>query len=651
MSLLEILMVLLLLGLPWGEGGAAPLPLFLVHSAVFAAAALAILRSRGRGALELRLTSAHLAYGCFLLVGFLSFLRATYVYGSFETLWDQAVWLLLALALAAVRPSESFARAAAGAVAAAGAAQALVVVSSRLLAGGALSPSFVNLNHTAAYLNVAAILALGRGGWLPGGGQPATRPGGEAAAWRAAGILCVAGCLASGSRGGMLSLGAVLAAGLWWGRGRRSRNLRLAVPLALAFAAIAGLSIYARFSAVEDPYRYMRPRLWGAAIETWTDAPALGIGPGMYEHRALRHNFPIETAAFRYSKQPSSAHSAPIQVLAEEGVAGLLALVLFAGAAAACLRAAARRGGGPSARARAVLMAAAVAGVHAFVEMPFEAPAIPITLLLLAWPVLDPPRVSDAFAFTRLSWPRPGNPRVESVAAAMTPAAALVLAYAFAVAAPYLSFAAAAYAETPGRAPVRIETAARLSEHLNPYQPFLGFRRARAALLRVSRLSPPLLANASESLTRATWLEPGDPGAYLLLGRLYARSFREMPGAGPGALDRAEREYTAAIDAAPLDARLFIERAAFRLSRGDVRGSLRDGSAALDLEPNAIPALQVRLEALLTAGRTEPARRALAALEAGLERLGDHSPLNAYEESLARVDAAGLARARDLLSP
>jgi O-antigen ligase len=657
----EAILLALLVILPWGEGGAAPTSLAVVQTIIFVAVAALLRRTLKSGSIEVRLSWPLLAYLAFLAVGGVGLLRSEYLYGSFETYWDQIAALLLALALAGTAPTERFARTAAAAICGLGAAQALPAIVSRCTVGAALSPSFVNPNHLAAYLNVAAFVALERGGWLPAReGQegtreaaPGPRPGpvSRLLLWRAGALLCAAGVLAVGSRGALLALTITLLVLIARAGSARARAWMRAVPVVIVLAALAVLSVQSRFASNVDPYRYDRPRLWTAALSAWREAPLLGLGPGMYEHRAARHNFPQDLAVFRYSKEPHSAHSQPLQTLAEEGVAGLLTLLVFAGAIVVALAGARKVGGEAAASARALLPACAALAIHALFETPFEAPAIPITLLLLAWPALRPASFGASAAAFVLRWPDRETAARERWATVTSAAVCGVVLFSIGVAAPYLSYLAVRYAEGEGRAPVRIDLAFRTAEALNPHQPFLGFRRARAALARSRRVSPTLLANAMDSLETTIRLEPGDPSAYALLGGLYARAAADLPGAGAGAIAEAERRYTEALAVAPLDARLHVERGSLRLSAGEAAGALADALAALQLEPRALAAHQLEVEALLASGREKEAAAGLGDMEKVLADLSGYQPLNGYEEALLRVDGRGLLEMRRRLGP
>jgi len=657
MSLVEILALAILAIVPWGEGGATPAALAVAHTLVFLAAGAALVASRRRGGVDARLPWPLLAYLPFLVLGAISTLGAEYLFGAFETYWDQIVPFLLALALAISPGSRRGGLFAGAVVAGCGVVQAAPAIVTRIAAGVAVSPSFLNPNHLAAYLNVAALVALTRSGAGRSGQAGAAeeiagaKPARARWVWIVAAAICASGTLATGSRGALLALVVTLTiaaarAGGWL-------TLRRSLPVIGVLSLLALLSVTARFSSTFDPYRYDRPRIWSSAAASWAEAPVLGLGPGMYAHRSSRHNFPQEKATFRYSKEPHSTHSQPLQVLAEEGVAGLAALLLFAVVSLAALSGESRGAGERGVAARSALLSVVVVLLQSLVETPFGPPAIPLTLLILAWSALAPAAASEAAASFFLRWPGGSGGRRERLdRAAVTTSVVVigVVVWSVAVAAPFLSDAAARWAGGPGRAPARVDAGMRLAEDLNPWQPFLGYERARSAMARAERLSPSLLANAFDSLQKTQSLEPGDPSAFALMGRLYARALLDYPGAGPGAADAADRRYTEALERAPFDARLFVERGGFRLARGNGPAALSDSREAIRLEPRALAARQLEVEALLSCGRSSEASGALRRLDEEIVRLRGYEPLNGYESFLMRLDPRDLEKARGMVS-
>jgi O-antigen ligase len=654
LSRIPWLLLGLLLFLPWWEGGAEPTALVLIQVAIFVVAGLVCRQAIRSGSLNIRLSWAHLAYMLFLITSVGSFASAGYLYASFETLWDQSLLLLLALSLAASAPGPRFLHRASLVVVLAGMAQALPMLVGRLVDGVAVSPSFLNPNHTAAYLNIAASVAWIRSVGSPPGTGTHSIGGWSAWRWRAAAVICAAGTLATGSRGGILAAGLVIVAVFVYGGLNRRMILRVALPLGFIFLLAATFSIQQRFSTSFDPYRYTRVQLWKASLSMWKDSPLLGVGPGMYEFHGGMYNFPTEGGPFRYTKFPDSAHSQPLQLLAEQGLAGLVGMILFTGVFMACLRRAARENsdqGERNSSARMAVLACGVVGVHALVEAPFAPPAIPLTILLLAWPALHTAMRGDAAWSLALETSALNNSRLSRWAVGSSVALILLLAFAVGSGGPYFSYLAAGYAQSPGVAPVRIDLAARISQRANPYQPFLGYRRARAAIGRAEKISPVLLGNATESLERTARIVPSNAWAPRLLGRLFARAASDLPGAGDGALRTAERQYSIACRNAHRNALVFVERGRFRLFAGDARGARADAAKALSLEPMALTAHLLAVEAYLSLGAAEEAAEAMRRLDAALNSLEGYRPKIEYEEELMLLDGPRLVELRQRLEP
>jgi len=112
----EILALALLLALPWGEGGATATALAVSQTLIFLGAWIAMRRWRREGETRILLPWALLAAAPLVIAGGISFLRAEYLFGSFETYWDRIVAVILALSLLLARRSSRFAAWSAGAV-------------------------------------------------------------------------------------------------------------------------------------------------------------------------------------------------------------------------------------------------------------------------------------------------------------------------------------------------------------------------------------------------------------------------------------------------------------------------------------------------------------------------------------------------------
>jgi O-antigen ligase len=162
-------------------------------------------------------------------------------------------------------------------------------------------------------------------------------------------VALLAGVLATGSRGGLLASGvAILAMALVAGGGRT----RAAAVAALVTVAALLPLFAAQARGSESRTLSGRATENRIALSMFADHPLAGVGPG--EYPVLYRDY-----ARRIGDDPRSgraAHSLPLQIAAEQGVAGLVG---WAAALAVALGAALRRGAWQSLMGRAVLISAA----------------------------------------------------------------------------------------------------------------------------------------------------------------------------------------------------------------------------------------------------------------------------------------------------
>lgn len=169
-------------------------------------------------------------------------------------------------------------------------------------------------------------------------------------AWAAAGALCFAALLSSGSRG------AWLAAALVWppffvlawrgasGSGRRVLNTLAVLCALLVIGNLAVKSRSASFvrdraaAALRTDTRAFSGRklMWKAALEMVRDRPLLGQGPGGYHFKYLEFQArelakPWGAPLAGYWTYTHSAHNAYLQLAADAGLPGLAALLIVIG--------------------------------------------------------------------------------------------------------------------------------------------------------------------------------------------------------------------------------------------------------------------------------------------------------------------------------
>jgi putative inorganic carbon (HCO3(-)) transporter len=166
---------------------------------------------------------------------------------------------------------------------------------------------------------------------------------------------------------------------------------RVAVVIAAAavilLGAIAAPALFVRLDAGDAG----RVELWRAAWAIFTGHPVLGAGPGAWQ--GLR---PLSSISDPNTAVLYTCHDSVLQILAETGVLGLVAVTWLALAIARAGAREIRRSTGERRVEAEIAVAALVAiGVHSLVDTLFFVPAIALlTMFLVAQ--LDPPPGADA---------------------------------------------------------------------------------------------------------------------------------------------------------------------------------------------------------------------------------------------------------------
>jgi O-antigen ligase len=187
-------------------------------------------------------------------------------------------------------------------------------------------------NHLAGFLEIVMLFALSLACW----GRWRTGPRIIAAY---VGVVCIAGILMSGSRGGYASsLAGVLAfsiisllvAGKRLGRGRWyfviAGGLMIGLALTLSIRSIFRDSQMLQFRIESASADFpVRVGMWKAALKQFELSPVFGTGSGTYLFYGRQFRDPVN------QRDPIYAHNDYLQLLAEFGVLGIAAGLLFIG--------------------------------------------------------------------------------------------------------------------------------------------------------------------------------------------------------------------------------------------------------------------------------------------------------------------------------
>lgn len=194
--------------------------------------------------------------------------------------------------------------------------------------GPRASGMYISPNHFAGYLEVIAIMAISLVWW------------GRWKFWAKAlagytAVMCLLGIAVSGSRGGYLSTISTLlffALGSLW-LVKRTRK-RAFVPVALLMGGFVlvmvggtlGLMVKSEFleERITQVFAHdVRIYNWQAAMDQWRSSPVVGTGAGthLYYGRLFRRP--------QIQRDPVHAHSDYLELLAEYGVVGVVAMGLF----------------------------------------------------------------------------------------------------------------------------------------------------------------------------------------------------------------------------------------------------------------------------------------------------------------------------------
>ena len=151
-----------------------------------------------------------------------------------------------------------------------------------------------------------------------------------------------------------------------------------------------------------------RAQFWSTAVDAFADEPLRGVGTGSYGLYWNRHGS-LETPV-------QNAHSEPLELLAELGIAGLAAFVVFFAAVGTAGIRRARQPGGAGAGAALGVIATGLVGIA--IDWTWNIPSVAVCVLIAA-AVLTTRALEPAGSVSRAAWsPAVPSPAVAIVAAA-----------------------------------------------------------------------------------------------------------------------------------------------------------------------------------------------------------------------------------------
>ncbi|MCW3000495.1 MAG: Lipid core--O-antigen ligase-like protein [Solirubrobacterales bacterium] len=180
---------------------------------------------------------------------------------------------------------------------------------------------------------------------------------GRGGRWRPLGVVgvaaLVAGVLASGSRGGLIAIGVALVGhAVWAGAAQSPSGGRSRLVAIVGVLCVVGLlPLFGRqVQGAQQRVTSGRATENRIAVEMWADHPVSGVGPQIYP--VLYRDY-----ARRVGDDPRPArepHSLPLEILAEQGLAGVVGWSLVIGLLAGFIR---RTGLTATALGRSIVMA------------------------------------------------------------------------------------------------------------------------------------------------------------------------------------------------------------------------------------------------------------------------------------------------------
>jgi O-antigen ligase len=283
-----------------------------------------------------------------LITAFMGFCVASMLWSINQSFSIEAIqryalgFLLLVIVFTATRDRRS-AILIAGAFSLSATASTLIGLATNNRIEGRLVGTFADANEYAAFCVPALLIAAA---FASTASTPLRRM-----IFALSALVCALGIVLSGSRGGIIAIGAALVVWIIFGGRWRMRVLTAGVAVALILVGYVNIAASpatkARFATLTQGEQYGasagtgRADIWQVGLRAYRDHPTKGAGIGTYTEatpRYLARPGLVRRGDF-FTETPKVAHNMYLHILVEIGTVGL---ALFLGIILTCLAAAAR---------------------------------------------------------------------------------------------------------------------------------------------------------------------------------------------------------------------------------------------------------------------------------------------------------------------
>ncbi len=621
-------LVIILVGLPFIEGGTTYVPVTALRVIVLLLAAAWSFRIGGQSQKTIYATKLDKWILGFWLLASISFAMSDYYYISLYWCLNIIAYVFLfyfilqftsqvgdeegGQAMDRRQAAEARVRAVMLIAVAAGALQCASALVQDQSSAARATGGFFNPNYLAGFIMILAPYALYRSlaSLLAG---PAGWRG--LAGWGALFVLFLAGVISSQSRAAVILAVPLMfvavpmirkAATAWGASGGKALRLSIGIPaaaaaLGLVFLAATPNPLRERVRKIgKDPYAFERVNIWAAGLKVIGDHP-LGVGPGMFKYYAYKHKFPVEgVPGGRFEKSPTTAHNEYIHLAAEMSPLAAVCLMVPAFIMIfSAWRGAASEGGGT-----ALALAAGLLGVclHALVDSNLQNQSIAALTAVVCGCL--------ASSLGAGGWPglreiRPGPWTAGIVALAVAAAFLVISSLSLYLAQGYGLYMAAQAERSPDKASILLADAIlKSSGNTGPYQKLASAYYAKFKGAR----DPRFLSKALKLEEEASRLNPADPGPYRKKGQILLDGAM-LADSREGA-QLAEAAFERALEMNPSDIGSLMGLAMAARFRGDKAREIELWKKAVAVEPYDLPSSLNLARALLEAGRKEEAMAA-----------------------------------------